>query len=161
MSETGFEIALRLDEANAGTKRHFTKDSSYNRCMNLSIHHITLTVANVKRSAQWYQALLGEAELVERQMDGWKRVRMAWPSGLVIGVTQYDRNTDFARFTHLNAGLDHFGFRCHSEIEVKEWAKRISELGFSHGPIEEVPYGWAVTARDPDNIPVEFFCPKP
>lgn len=86
---------------------------------------------------------------------------MAWPSGLVIGVTQYERDTDLAAFTHLNAGLDHFGFRCQSEDEVERWAERLSELGFSHGPIEAAPYGWAVTARDPDNIPVEFFCPKP
>ena len=128
--------------------------------MNLSIHHLTLTVADVRRSARWYQALLGDAVLVERQMDGLKRIRMAWPSGLIIGVTQYEGATDFAPFTHLNAGLDHFGFRCTSELEVREWAKKISDLGLSHGPIEDVPYGWAVTARDPDNIPVEFFCPK-
>jgi catechol 2,3-dioxygenase-like lactoylglutathione lyase family enzyme len=129
--------------------------------MNLSIHHVTLTVASAQKSAQWYQALLGEAKVVERQMEGWTRVRMAWPSGLIIGVTEYARDTDLVPFTHLNAGLDHFGFRCRSESEVKEWAEKISDLGFSRGPIEEAPYGWAVTARDPDNIPVEFFCPKP
>jgi len=129
--------------------------------MDLSIHHITLTVANVESSAQWYQALLGDAEVVERRMEGWRRIRMAWPSGLVIGVTQYDRDTGLASFSHLNAGLDHVGLRCHSEAEVKEWANKLTRLGFIHGPVEDAPYGRAVTARDPDNIPVEFFCPKP
>jgi hypothetical protein len=36
----------------------------------------------------------------------------------------------------------------------------LDDLGFEHGPIEDVPYAWAVTARDPDNIPLEFFCAK-
>ena len=94
-------------------------------------------------------------------MDGWKWIRLAWPSGLVIGVTQYVGATDCAPFTHLNVGLDHFGFQCHSEIDVREWAKRIADLGFNHGPVEDVPFGWAGTARDPDKIPVEFFYPKP
>jgi len=134
--------------------------SSYTRCMNVSLHHITLTVANVKVSAAWYQALLGEAEVVERQSDGWRRIRMAWPGGFILGVTQYEETTYLAPFTHLIAGLDHVGFQCQSEHEVREWAEKISHLGFNRGPLEEVSYGWAVTARDPDNIPVEFFCPR-
>jgi hypothetical protein len=44
-------------------------------------------------------------------------------------------------------------------MEVREWAATLTRLGFDHGPVEEAPYGWAVTARDPDNIPIEFFCP--
>lgn len=32
---------------------------------------------------------------------------MAWPNGLIIGVTQYDDNATLAPFTRLNAGFDH------------------------------------------------------
>jgi len=114
-------------------------------------HHVTLTVTDVEASARWYQQLLGDALVVERTMPGWHRIRMAWPDGLVIGVTQ--------PFTHLTTGLDHLGLACHTEMEVREWAATLTRLGFDHGPVEEAPYGWAVTARDPDNIPIEFFCP--
>jgi len=122
------------------------------------IHHLTLTVSDVEVSARWYQALLGDAQVVERAMPGWRRSRMAWPDGLIIGVTQFEGPPP-ERFTHLHVGLDHVGLTCKSEDEVRAWAQTMDRLGIEHGPVEEAPYGWAVTARDPDNIPVEFFCP--
>lgn len=84
---------------------------------------------------------------------------MSWPDGLIIGVTQFDDAPTREPFTHLNTGLDHVGLACLSQAHVREWAAKLTSLGFDHGPVEEAPYGWAVTARDPDNIPVEFFCP--
>lgn len=122
------------------------------------IHHLTSTASDVEESARWYQALLGDAQVVERGMPGWRRSRMAWPDGLIIGVTQFEEPTP-ERFTHLCVGLDHVGLACTSEDEVRAWAATMDRLGIEHGPVEEAPYGWAVTARDPDNIPVEFFCP--
>ena len=124
------------------------------------VHHLTLCVTDVERSARWYQQLLGEATVVDRTGPDFRRKRMAWPNGLIIGVTEFPHAPDVNRFTHLNAGLDHVGLGCSSEEEVRQWAKRIDELGFDRGPVEEAPYGWAVTARDPDNIPIEFFCAK-
>jgi hypothetical protein len=40
------------------------------------------------------------------------------------------------------------------------WAAKLDELGEVHGPVEDVQYAVAVTARTPDNIPVEFFFAK-
>ncbi len=120
------------------------------------IHHVTLTVTDTARSAQWYQRLLGPATVVERQGPTWERVRMQWTSGLVIGVTRHD--TTAGSFDCTRVGLDHLGLGCASEAEVRAWAARLEELGLEHGPLEEVSYGWAVTARDPDGIAIEFFC---
>jgi glyoxylase I family protein len=133
--------------------------SSYTRFMSPLSHHVTLTVSDVEASARWYQQLLGEAQTVERSMPEWRRIRMAWPDGLIIGVTQFDDSPSPQRFTHLTTGLDHLGLACGTEMEVREWAAELTRQGYDHGPVEEAPYGWAVTARDPDNIPVEFFCP--
>jgi catechol 2,3-dioxygenase-like lactoylglutathione lyase family enzyme len=58
------------------------------------------------------------------------------------------------------SACDHVGLRCSSGEEVYRWAEHLDALGFQRGPVEDVPYGWAVTARDPDGIPVEFFCLK-
>ena len=33
-------------------------------------------------------------------------------------------------------------------------------IGISYGPIEDVPHGSAVTAKDPGGIAVEFFSPQ-
>src|SRR5487761_2194355 len=114
--------------------------------MTLPIHHITLTVTDVATSARWYQDLLGEADAVHREGDGWRRTRMRWPNNLVIGVTEFDGFEAPARFSHLNLGLDHVGLECQSEEEVRQWDAKLTDLGFTHGPVEEAPYGWAVTA---------------
>jgi len=125
------------------------------------IHHITLSVSNVDSSVAWYQALFGPAEIVQREGEGWRRTRMTWPerNNFRIGVMSHD-DAPVAGFTHLNRGLDHIGYDCATLDEVTAWAAKLDDLGFEHGPIDDVPYAWAVTARDPDNIPIEFFCAK-
>lgn len=125
------------------------------------VHHLTLTVTDAQASAEWYQRLLGPATVIHRQGPGWSRVRMQWPSGLVIGVTQHDSSSPDDAFDHTRVGLDHVGLACAGEAEVRAWAERIDGLGIDHGPVEDVPYGWAVTARDPDGIAVEFFAGRP
>jgi catechol 2,3-dioxygenase-like lactoylglutathione lyase family enzyme len=125
------------------------------------IHHITLSVSDVGASVAWYEALFGPADIVEREGDGWKRTRMTWPAldDLRIAVMSHDTAPE-GRFSHLNRGLDHLGFDCTTADQVAAWADKLDTLGFEHGPIEDVPYAWVVTARDPDNIPIEFFCGK-
>jgi glyoxylase I family protein len=132
----------------------------YDSVMPSPIHHITLTVSDIAVSAQWYEALLGAAQVVKREGVGWRRIRLAWPSGLVVGLTEFDDSPSGAQFTHLNVGLDHLGIECSSEEEVREWAARLDSIGSIRGPVEDAPYGWAVTGRDPDGIPIEFYCPK-
>jgi uncharacterized protein (TIGR00725 family) len=124
------------------------------------IHHLTLTVSDVDRSAAWYQALLGPAESIRRTGPGWQRIRMQWSSGLVIGVTAHEATPAGDAFDHGRVGLDHVGLSCRDETEVRLWARRLDEIGAIRGPVEDAPYGWAVTGRDPDSIPVEFFAPK-
>lgn len=124
------------------------------------IHHITLTVNDIEATATWYRSLLGEATVIHREGPDWRRLRLNFPSGLVLSFTQHDAAAEGQKFSHLTVGLDHIGLACESENEVRGWAAKLDELGFKHGPVEDVPYGWAVTARDPDNIPIEFFCAK-
>jgi len=124
-------------------------------------HHLTLTVTDMARSARWYQDVLGPATVVNREGPGWHRIRMAWPNGLIIGVTEFAEADPADRFDARRVGLDHIGIGCPSGEQVRAWAKRLDDLGIERGPVEDVPYGWAVTARDPDGIAVEFFCLKP
>ena len=125
----------------------------------VSVHHLTLTVTDRQRSAAWYQAVLGPASCIERTGPDWTRTRMEWSNGLVIGVTEHARSAQ-EPFDHARTGLDHVGLDCQDEAGVRAWAQRLDDLGVAHGPVETVPYGWAVTARDPDGIPIEFFALK-
>jgi glyoxylase I family protein len=123
-----------------------------------AIHHVTLSVSNVDTSVAWYVALLGEAAIIERDGPTWKRKRLQWPDDLILGLTQHDSTSADDHFDFVRVGLDHIGLGCANEAEVRAWASRMDELGVEHGPVEDVAYGWAVTARDPDGIAVEFFC---
>jgi glyoxylase I family protein len=125
------------------------------------VHHLTLSVTDVEASAEWYQRLLGPATVVRREGPGWTRVRMAWPSGVIVGVTAHEDTYPDDRFDHTRVGLDHVGLACPTEADVRAWAAHMDEAGITRGPVEDVPYGWAVTARDPDGIAIEFFCSKP
>jgi hypothetical protein len=48
----------------------------YDSVMPSPIHHITLTVSDIAVSAQWYEALLGAAQVVKREGVGWRRIRL-------------------------------------------------------------------------------------
>ncbi len=124
------------------------------------VHHVTLTVQDVDRSAEWYQRVLGPADAARRSGDGWERIRLAWPEGLVIGVTSHNASPPADAFDETRIGLDHIGLACFDEDEVRAWAAHLDDLDVDHGPVETAPYGWAVTTHDPDGIAVEFFCPK-
>ena len=126
------------------------------------IHHITLSVTDIKATTEWFQNLFGPADIVERDFDEFSRTRMTWPAldDLWIAVMSHHVMDKTSTFNHLQPGLDHLGFECKSPEEVNEWAAKLDELGYTRGPIEDVQYCVAVTARTPDNIPVQFFFPK-
>jgi catechol 2,3-dioxygenase-like lactoylglutathione lyase family enzyme len=125
-----------------------------------AIHHLTLTVSNIEVSKEWYIRLFGDADAFHLEGDGWKRILLNWPSGVMLGLTQYDDAIPNDTFSHSRVGLDHLGIACKDEAEIIQWFNKLQSLGFEHGPLENPPYGWAVTSRDPDNVPIEFFCPR-
>ncbi len=120
------------------------------------LHHVTLTVVDPQASADFYQSLFGPAEVVQRQGPTWTRQRLLWSNGLMLGMTAH-ATTVTESFDPARVGLDHVGFGCASEADVRGWAARMDELGIEHGPMEDTPYAVVVTGRDPDNIPIEFY----
>ena len=126
----------------------------------MHFHHIPLPVIDKAASVEWYQKLFGEASVTPRSGPGWTRARLAWPSGLIIGLTENTKTREGQSFDEGNIGLDHVGISCESESEVRAWAIKLDALGFNRGPVEDVSYCWAVTTRDPSGIPIEFFCLK-
>lgn len=125
------------------------------------LHHLGLSVTDAEASLHWYERLFGPGEVIQREGPGWIRRRLICPNGLLLSFTQHDAAPFADRFDPARVGMDHIGYGCSSEQEVYEWAARLDELGIERGPVEDPPYAWTVTARDPDNIPVEFFCPRP
>jgi catechol 2,3-dioxygenase-like lactoylglutathione lyase family enzyme len=126
-----------------------------------SIHHVTLSVTDVEKSAAWYQALLGPAEATYPDSgDGFERVALLWSGGPTLVLRHDHALAPGDRFSPLRVGLDHLSFRCGSQDEVAAYAARMDDLGVARGPLEEADYAWAVTGRDPDGIAIEFYCDR-
>ncbi|MGB3015563.1 MAG: VOC family protein [Candidatus Nanopelagicales bacterium] len=124
------------------------------------LHHLTLTVSALTRSADFYQQLFGPAEVLTREGPGWQRRRLLWPGGLMIGVTVFEDSAGDA-FDPSRIGVDHVGFGVDSAAAVRDWVQTMDQLGIEHGPVEDTAHALVVTGRDPDGIPIEFFWAKP
>jgi glyoxylase I family protein len=120
-------------------------------------HHISLTVADADRSAEWYSELLGMSEVLSGEDETVKVRVLADPeSGWVLGLRQnHGREAD--GFDELRTGLDHFAFNVESRAALEEWEHELSARGIEYSPIAETPIGYVVVFRDPDNIQLEFW----
>jgi glyoxylase I family protein len=126
-----------------------------------AIHHVSLTVCNLKRSTEWYRALLGLDKILEEpHPDGsGVGVVLADPEHkLFIGLHAHDANSG-ERFSETRTGLDHVGIGVPDRPELVRWQRRLEEAQAPHSPIADMPYGSMLVFRDPDNIQLEFFAP--
>lgn len=119
--------------------------------------HLTLTVTDVDRSAEWYEQLLGVQKLFEGEEDGMRFcVTMEPSSNALLTFRNHDRTVD-EPFDETRVGLDHVAFHVATRAEMDEWERKLDELGIEHSEIKDVDYGSVLTFRDPDNIQLEFF----
>ena len=95
------------------------------------LHHLTLTVSDLTRSADFYQQLFGPAEVLTREGPGWQRRRLLWPDGLMIGVTVFEDSAGDA-FDPSRIGVDHVGFGVDSAAAVRDWVQTMDQLGIEH-----------------------------
>ncbi len=121
-----------------------------------TFHHVTLTVTDLARSVDWYERVLGMTKVADREGPTWTRALMRSEGGLVIGLTVHE-GTGRDRFDERRVGLDHLSIACEDRAEVEAWERHLTELGVEHGDLVDAGYGYVLTSRDPDGIPVEFF----
>ncbi|MDQ6909247.1 MAG: VOC family protein [Actinomycetota bacterium] len=125
----------------------------------IGIHHVSLTVRDVERSAAWYAELLGLVPVDHGGQGGHTFAVLAHPaSGLVIGLHAYADGPGGA-FTEFRVGLDHLAFAVERRAELEEWRAELVRRGIDHSPIADTPNGSALVFRDDDRIQLEFFSP--
>lgn len=124
------------------------------------VHHINLSVSDLDRSADWYQQLFGLTELTRftADNDSWSKVILRHPAGLLLGLTQHQRN-DEAPFTEWHCGVDHVALTVSDTDALHGWLSRLDELDIEHSPVKTTPLGALITIRDPDNIQLELYAP--
>lgn len=123
------------------------------------ISHIDLTVSDAKRSADWYERVLGLKKLKSAVMDGRIVEMLAHrPTRMIVGLVQHPQ-PQASHFDERVPGLDHLGFAVSSREELNQWQAHLENEGVEHSPITDAPSGsgTALVFRDPDNIQLEIW----
>jgi glyoxylase I family protein len=126
------------------------------------IHHLSLSVRDLERSAAWYADVLGLERIAALPDEGsGAKVLLRHPDSPVVLVLTRHRANPGEPFSERRTGLDHLAFWVPSEAELAAWRVRLAERGVEHQPIAPQRLGTGLVFRDPDNIQLELYVPSP
>ena len=122
----------------------------------LGYHHLSLSVTDLAKSAEWYRDVLGLEIDAAIEGAGFRRTRLRAPgSGVTLALTSHDQQSG-EPFSERRAGMDHVAFQVGGIAELQELRSRFEKLGVDHSDLKEAASGGAmITLRDPDNIQLE------
>lgn len=128
------------------------------------IDHMELTVADVDRSARWYEDVLGFTTVGRHQEVGEgglrKMVFMTCPGlATAFGFISHQSSAG-AAFDETVAALDHLSFRLADIEELDDWAQRLQHWKVEYSqPADSTlrPGAKVLVFRDPDNIQLELY----
>jgi glyoxylase I family protein len=128
------------------------------------IDHIGLTVADVDRSAHWYEDVLGFTAVGRHQEVGEgglrKMVFMTCPGvATAFGFVSHQSSAG-AAFDETVAGLDRRSFRLADIEELDDWVERLQRWKVEYSlPADSAlrPGAKVLVFRDPDNIQLELY----
>ena len=124
-----------------------------------ALHHIALTVRDVEASIPWYENLFGITRTMDAPHEGGIGILLTDPEWRFIIVLHRHDVNEGEIFSERRTGLDHVGFQVPTRAELEAWRARLQELGITHSPIADTPYGSILVFRDPDNIQLELYSP--
>lgn len=124
------------------------------------IHHITLPVTDLERSAHWYRAVLGARrvpELDHRRGDGTLFAVVLDVPGL---PGHLELHLDPPMASALN-GYGLFTLSVADRAAIDDWATRLDALDIAHSPPIVALIGWLLVASDPDGHRLRFYSTEP
>ncbi|MBT2544937.1 VOC family protein [Streptomyces sp. ISL-44] len=124
----------------------------------LGIGHLTLTVSDVKRSAEFYNQLMDTQTVLDVEDEVGPFMAIACPA-FVIGFRNHAATNDADVFDPARVGLDHYAFHVADRDALEAWESRLDGQDIAHSGIVEDPSGLHLNFRDPDNIALEFYRP--
>lgn len=125
-------------------------------------HHLSLSVRDITKSAEWYQAVFDFTVVAQIEGTGFRRTRLgASVSGLTLTLTSHDGQSEEPS-SECRAGMDHVAFQVSSTSDIQKLKERFEQLGVDHSAIKESATGTTmITLRDPDNIQLEVCAASP
>ena len=117
--------------------------------------HVTLTVSDLERSAEFYNMVLGSQTMSGEDEHGPYIVCVG--EGFMVGLRTWDATPANDSFDPMRVGLDHVGVHVETKSELEKWQAHFDEHGVEHSGIVESPFGLHLNAKDPDRIALEFF----
>jgi glyoxylase I family protein len=117
--------------------------------------HVELTVTDCRKSASWYQEVLGFKQMTHSEEETFEVFAMMHPSGVVVDVMTH-HETPRERFDERRVGLDHLSMQVANRAELERWVEHLDDCGVVHTGIIDATYGPTVVFRDPDNIQLEL-----
>ena len=125
-----------------------------------SVHHLALTVTDVRRSVDFYTSQLGFQPVMELG----PRVLLA-NGRLVLALTPPPDPSQALpddRFNENRIGLDHLSFGVDSRADLEAAAHILDVAGIERGEIKDLGPDlsiYVMALRDPDHIQIELTAP--
>ena len=125
-----------------------------------AVHHFTLTVADIKRSTEFYTSFLGFQVVVDFE----PRIALSNGSLLLVLTPPPDPAQAIPgdSFNENRIGLDHVSLSVENLTELEEAAAFLDKNGVTRGEIRDLGPGFGIhvmAVRDPDNIQLELTAP--
>jgi len=104
---------------------------------------------------------LFDAEPIFSGEDDVSPITICATPAIMLGFRTHQSTSGDDRFDPARVGLDHVGFHVEGREQLEAWRSRLDEQGINHSGIVEDQAGLHLSAKDPDNIALEFFCAQP
>jgi glyoxylase I family protein len=121
--------------------------------------HVAITVSDLERSLEFYEALLGAPPVGRIELDGLDRRLFSVGGGQVLGVTAYAAGRAVP-FDPTVPGLDHIGLAVADRDAVVAWQEHAASVGIE-SDLEDPDFGTTLMVKDPDGNQIEFFAAAP
>ena len=121
--------------------------------------HVSLTVTEPKRSADFYNRVFGTETVFSSGSDSSSLFIVA-RSGVMIALRDHP-DADGERFDPSRTGLDHVALAVPSRRELEAWHVTLVTQGVLCSEIEQSPFGYHLNLKDPDDIAIELFVSEP